>query len=96
MDKKDIRTLVLENLSFYDGMRVEDLLLSFPEEDVVGREDLSMDDLNKTLSKLRNQGLIKRFKDNDGDTRYLRILKRTLGQRIMTKIKKGFSFLKPS
>ena len=69
---KELEDILLETLSFYEPMRKEQILMDMDESKIQMFPDLSIDDLEATLKKMRRKGLLK--SQGDGvDRTWLRI-----------------------
>lgn len=50
-----LERLILENLSFYEPMSIEKLLLDFDQEVIEGHRELTIDDLKNELLRLEKR-----------------------------------------
>ena len=81
MDSEIIEEILLENLSFYEWMNIENLLISINEQDLVLIREITLDKLKSVLDKLCKESDVQK-KKLDGEFKYRRFLKRSLFQRI--------------
>lgn len=86
VDKSIGNEILLENLSFYEWMNIENILISITPEDLVLIESLSLDELKDILTRLIKQGHVQSMK-LDGELQYKRIHKKTLKSKVLRFLK---------
>ena len=82
MDKEIVKEILLENLSFFEWMNMENLLISIDEKDMVLIRDINMDELNLCLNELIKLKMLE-MRDTQGEIQY----KRCENKSVMRKIK---------
>ena len=83
---KDIETILLETLSFYDEMSLEDIILQMSSADINHNKKLTGDDLLKALESLTKRRKIK-LSAKKPDKKWIRIFPKRSGpvQKILKK-----------
>lgn len=80
----DLEKMVLEALSFYEGMTIEKVLMNFDKDKIESLQELEIDNLKELLDKLVSEKRLKKYK-KDGRFFYLRkVPKRGLISRLIT------------
>ena len=75
---KDIETILLETLSFYDEMSLEDIILQMSSVDVNQNKKLTGDDLLKSIESLTKRRKI-RMSTKKPDKKWIRIFPKRSG-----------------
>ncbi|EQC51665.1 hypothetical protein [Bacteriovorax sp. DB6_IX] len=86
MDKQVASEIILENLSFYEWMNIENILISIDPVDLVLIDEISLDDLKDLLDSLVKEGRL-RAKELDGELKYKRVQKKTLKSKLLRFLK---------
>lgn len=86
MDKELAQDILLENLSFYEWMNIENILISIDSKDLVLIENLTMDELKSILTHLCKKGHVEKS-DIDGEPQFKRIHKKTLKSKVLRFLK---------
>jgi hypothetical protein len=82
VDNEIAQDILLENLSFYEWMNIENILISIDPKDLVLIEDLSLDELKAVLKTLCKSGHVEE-KELDGEAQFRRIHKKTLKSKVL-------------
>lgn len=82
MDNDIAKDILLENLSFYEWMNIENILISIDPQDLVLIEDLSLDELKSLLKSLCKSGHVEE-KELDKEPQFRRIHKKTLKSKVL-------------
>lgn len=69
---KELTELVLVNLSFFEEMTLEAIILDFDNELLLARPDFNREELLIVLDKLRRRKLVMTSKDKEGNKTYKR------------------------
>lgn len=86
MDKQVASEIILENLSFYEWMNIENILISIDPVDLVLIDEISLDELKDLLDSLVKEGRL-RAKELDGELKYKRVQKKTLKSKLLRFLK---------
>lgn len=86
MDKQVASEIILENLSFYEWMNIENILISIDPVDLVLIDEISLDDLKDLLDSLVKERRL-RAKELDGELKYKRVQKKTLKSKLLRFLK---------
>ena len=86
LDSQIVSEILSENLSFYEWMNIENILISINEQDLVLIRDISLDELKLCLDNLCEMDSVEK-KKLDGEMKYRRILKRSLTSKIKNFLK---------
>ena len=86
MDNELAKEILLENLSFYEWMNIENILISITPADLVLIESLSLDEVKQILDILVKEGIVDKKHENK-EFHYKRIHKK---KNLKSKIMKYF------
>jgi len=82
VDNELAKEILLENLSFYEWMNIENILISITQADLVLIESLSLDELKSILESLIKDGVVEKKKENK-EFHYKRIHKKSLKSKLL-------------
>lgn len=86
LDNDLAKEILLENLSFYEWMNIENILISITPEDLVLIESLTLDELKSCIKELMKEKFVEE-KKLDGELKYRRIHKKTLKSKVLSFLK---------